>query len=338
MAGKSINEIRQDITTKEWVIYAPGRKKRPHDFRQEISDRKGLAAYDEKCPFCPGNESMLPEVIMELEDKEEKRWNIRVVPNKYPALSAEGSNRRLNNGIHIFMEGYGRHEVIIESRFHNQDIATMSPADAGLVIDAYHRRYVELMKEHRNALILIFRNHGVRAGTSLSHPHSQLIVTGMVPHHIRIKEREAQQYFDDWGKCIYCDILEFERKEGKRAVLENDSFLAFVPFAADVPFEVWIMPKRHQACFCSISEKEKADLSAVLQKVLFNIYAKLNDPDYNYIINTFSQYKTEEPQLHWYVQIRPRLTTPAGFEIGSGMNINPSLPEDDASFLKEGTG
>jgi UDPglucose--hexose-1-phosphate uridylyltransferase len=95
------------------------------------------------------------------------------------------------------------------------------------------------------------------------------------------------------------------------------------------------MPKRHQADFGSIRDEEKTDLASALKSIMRRLYDQLNDPDYNYVINTCARYKVGEPQLHWYLQIRPRLTKTAGFEIGSGMNINPSLPEHDAALLRE---
>jgi UDPglucose--hexose-1-phosphate uridylyltransferase len=194
------------------------------------------------------------------------------------------------------------------------------------------------MRQHRNMLALIFRNFGTRAGSSLDHPHSQLVVTGMVPRYIRWREEEAERYFDRWGRCVYCDILEFELEDRERVVLENDSFACFVPFAAEVPFEMWLMPKRHQADFGAVTDPEKADLAAMLREALRRLHGRLTEVDYNYIINTAARYKADEPQLHWYLRIRPRLTTQAGFEIGSGILINPSIPEDDARFLREGEG
>jgi UDPglucose--hexose-1-phosphate uridylyltransferase len=209
----------------------------------------------------------------------------------------------------------------------------MSAEEVELVIETYHRRYVDLIKAHGNMMTILFRNHGPRAGTSLIHPHSQIVVTGVVPRYIRWREEEAERYFDDWGRCVYCDILDFERSEQRRVISENESFLAFVPYAAEVPFEIWVMPRRHQADFGSISDWEKEDFAALLRSCLVGLRTKLNDPDYNYVINTAARYKADEPQLHWYLQIQPRLTTRAGFEIGSGMRINPSIPEDDADFL-----
>lgn len=329
-----MNEIRQNKATKQWVIYASTRRMRPHDFRQPQKE-ESLLTLDKNCPFCPGNEKMLPNIIMQLPNNEKDKWQIRLVPNKFPALITSGDTYRNSRDIYLVMEGYGRHEVVIESPYHNQDLAKLSEKEIGLIIETYHKRYVELIKEHENMMIIIFRNHGQRAGTSLNHPHSQLIVTGIVPHHIRWREQEAQRYFDEFGCCVYCDILVYEQKNRQRVIFENKSFLAFIPFAAEVPFEIWIIPKKHQADFGFISDEEKSDLSLALKDILSRLYIKLHDPDYNYIINTSARYKAREPQLHWYLQIWPRLTTRAGFEIGSGISINPSIPEEDAKFLNE---
>jgi UDPglucose--hexose-1-phosphate uridylyltransferase len=330
------NEIRQDKVTKQWVIYAPGRGKRPRSKPQghpeEIGEPMEIPSYDKDCPFCPGNEKSLSTILLEIPPKI-GTWRARVVSNKYPALSPQGDTRRFNTGIYLAMAGYGRHEVVIETPLHNRDLARMTDNEVLGVIETYHRRYCELMKEHENMLILIFRNHGAKAGTSLSHPHSQIVVTGVVPQFIRWRETEAQRHFDEFGKCVYCEILEFEQKDRRRVLFENGSFLAFVPYAAEVPYEIWIVPKRHQADFGDISDLEKSDLASALSSLLARLYTKLSDPDYNFVIMTSARYRAGEPQLHWFVQIRPRLTTRAGFEIGSGISINPSLPEEDADFL-----
>ncbi|MGD8229956.1 MAG: galactose-1-phosphate uridylyltransferase [Desulfobacteraceae bacterium] len=329
------SHIRQDKATRQWVIYAPSRGKRPHDFKQTKKKTGRLPEYDKDCPFCLGNEYMLEKILMEMGDNNPTRWRTRVVPNKFPALTPNGDTERSSEGIYITMKGYGQHDVIIESPLHNQQIASMAGEDVEMVIETYHRRYLQVLQEHGNMMTIIFRNHGSQAGTSLIHPHSQLIATGMVPHYVRWREEEAQRYHDEWGRCVYCDILDFESEHGRRVLYENDSFLGYIPFAAQVPFEIWIVPKNHQADFAQVSDAEKSDLAPALQFLLTRLYEKLNDPDYNYVINTSPQYRAGEPQFHWYLQIRPRLTTQAGFEIGSGISINPSLPESDADFLNE---
>ncbi len=325
-------EIRQNKATKEWVIYAPARGKRPHDFQRQVEQRPSLPSCDPTCPFCVGNDASLATILCEQSGPDQSMWQVRVVANKYPALTPDGSGERIIEGPYVTMQGFGHHEVIIESPRHDQDIAIMAEQDVAAVLAMYKQRYVEHRQDPRNALILIFRNHGKRAGASLIHPHSQIITTGMIPRYLRTREDEAQRYYDEWGRCVYCDILAFEQTDCRRVILENDSFIAFIPYAAEVPFETWIVPKRHQTDFAHISEAECVDLTLALRSVLGRLRVKLNDPDYNYVLNTSTRIGNE-PQLHWYLRIRPRLVTRAGFEIGSGMRINPSLPEADAAFL-----
>lgn len=328
------SEIRHDITTGEWIIFAPSRRQRPQDFLEQETVAMSHPEHDEECPFCPGNEEMLPRITLEMAGGERGPWQTRVVPNKYPALAPDGGTEREQRGLYLSMPGYGHHEVIVESPRHNQTIMDTTLTEMETVVETYHRRYVQLMNEHENMMAILFRNHGPRSGASLSHPHSQLVVTGVVPRHIRRREDEAERYYDRWGRCVVCDVLANELKDGRCLIAENDAFAAFVPFAAEVPFEVWIVPTTHRADFGHIGDDEKEHFAAVLHEMLRLLYTRLDDPDYNYVINTAAQYRGGEPQLHWYLRIRPRLVTRAGFEIGSGMTVNPSLPESDADFLK----
>jgi UDPglucose--hexose-1-phosphate uridylyltransferase len=326
--------IRLNKATGEWVIYAPSRRKRPQDFQQYSQEKHAAVNYIETCPFCCQREHIQEASVLEMPHPKHNGWQTRVILNKFPALTPCKNNFRTIEGIYLTMPGYGQHEVIIESPDHHQTIATMSVEEVALVVETYYQRYIALMKAPETMMIIIFRNHGPAAGASLRHPHSQIISTSIVPRHRRWQEEEAQRYYDQWGRCVYCDILEFEMGDRRRIVQENESFFAFVPFAAEVPFEMWIMPKQHQADFGTISPSEKLLFAVILKDVLAKLYEKLNNPDYNYVINTAARYKVEEPQIHWYCQIRPRLVTPAGFEIGSGISINPSIPEVDAEFLR----
>lgn len=331
----SSGHIRLNKATREWVIYAPSRRKRPQDFQQKQAKKLPLPDFLSHCPFCPGQESDLEPIKYEIRNEDQSQWLIRVVPNKFPALFPLETWQRNSYGIYLTLPGYGQHEVILESPYHNDEIATMNVSQVELVVETYHQRYLDLMKTKDTMMVIIFRNHGQRAGASLQHPHSQIISTGVVPQSRRWQEEEAQRYFDEWGHCVYCDMLDFELKEKRRIVTQNESFVAFIPFAAEVPFEIWIMPLRHTADFGSITLTEKKDFAFILKDVLGRLYCKLNDPDYNYVIKTAARYRAEEPQLHWYCQITPRLTTRAGFELGSGISINPSIPESDAEFLRE---
>ncbi|MDX2097498.1 MAG: galactose-1-phosphate uridylyltransferase [Leptolyngbyaceae cyanobacterium bins.59] len=330
----SHSHIRLNRATREWVIYAPNRRKRPQDFQWEHTDAS-QANSAKSCPFCKETFSSEETVLLEVPNSAGTDWQVRVVPNKFPALSPELEPRRSLSGIYLELPGYGHHEVLIETPEHHQVLALMPCSELERVVEAYRLRYQSLMKIRENLWIIIFRNQGRIAGSSLRHPHSQLMTTPIVPRHRRWHEDEAQRYFDEWGQCAYCDILEFERYERRRVIAENESYLAFIPFAAEVPFEIWILPKEHQSEFGAITPEQVSQFAAILKTVLLKLYQKLNNPDYNYAILTAARYRVAEPHNHWYCQIRPRLTTPAGFEIGSGISINPSLPEADADFLNE---
>ena len=329
------SELRQNRLTGQWVIIAPERGDRPRQFDSQHGEaHTKTPAHREDCPFCTGNEAMLPDIILQLPGATDSVWQTRVVPNKYPMLTPNQGRQRQAHGLSVGMPGYGHHEVIIEHPQHNRDLAHMTTPEVTAVIETYHRRYVDLIHNDHNFMVIIFRNHGPRAGTSIQHPHSQLVVTGVVPQHIRWREDVAQRYFDTWGCALLGDMLADELESGTGIIDANESFVAFVPYAAEVPFEVWIVPRQQQADFGAITDRQKADFAAALRDVLRRLSALANDPDYNYVLHSAVRYKADEPHLRWYLQVRPRLVTPAGFEIGSGILVNPSLPEDDASALR----
>jgi len=333
-----MSELRLNRATKEWIIVATERAKRPHQFLVK-SGKEKLPPYEPTCPFCPGNEKKTPPEAYALRDKDtfpdQPGWRIRVVTNKYPALDPEKKIRKITGKFFRTTSGVGKHEVIIETPQHNKSIATMSLKQVEEVCLVYLRRYLTLEEDKRLKLIIIFRNHGVTAGTSLRHPHSQVIALPLVPASIRHLLEEAMRYYDDHGSCVFCDMMEEELAAKKRIILKNERFVVFHPFASRTPFETWIVPKKHNASFGNISEDEVKSMAMVLKHVLRKLYDKLGDPDFNLIIRTAPIKDAFEDYYHWYIQILPRLSTPAGFELGSGVYINSSLPEDTAKFIKK---
>ena len=334
--------LRQDPATRKWSIIATERAKRPDDFADGSEKAAGHETYDKSCPFCPGNEHMTPEPMFMLpagDGDGPGTWAIRVVPNKFAALSRPAdesvSTARTRKGPYLEMNGVGEHEVVIEGPDHSKTIATMTDAEVSRVIATYKTRFLALDKSAWNQQIIIFRNQGEGAGTSLAHPHSQIIGTPIVPEEIRMRLEVAQRHYDDCGTCIYCDMLQAEIEEKTRVIASNAGFVAFAPFAATVPYNIWIVPRRHASSFGVITDHETGLLGALLRGVLKGMYTLLGNPDYNYVVRSAPHHSAGEPHFHWYLEILPRLTTPAGFEIGSGMNINVVVPEDAASQLRE---
>jgi UDPglucose--hexose-1-phosphate uridylyltransferase len=330
-----MSELRQNPLSGQWVVYAPLRKKRPYDFHVSERETAVLLERDTSCPFCPGNERMLPDIILQKQDDNDLTWRTRVVPNKYAAFESTGREMDSENGPYRVTSGYGYHEIIIESPLHNEDIPRMAPERVTAIVETYHKRYIEILDDSRIMEVFIFRNHGKGAGTSLVHPHSQLIATPVVPTSIEIKKYRAGEYFQDRKRCLFCDILRFEQTCDRRILFENSSFVAFIPYAAEVPFELWIFPKVHQPDFRFMDDSQKGELAAILKSVLSVLAQRLGDPDYNLLLSTFTRSARDDRSLHWHIVVRPRTTIKAGFEIVSGMAINPSLPEEDCGILKK---
>lgn len=340
-----MNEVRRDPSSGCLTIYAPGRDGRPRDLPAPRRRRRPRPAFSRTCPFCPGNEGRLPPIMLETRGRAGAPWQTRVTVNKFPALSprtrpgrgnreGRGEGAGTAGGLFALLPSHGHHEVVIESPLHNRDLAEMTAPAVAPVIETYHARYLALMNDPEVRSIVIFRNHGARAGISLVHPHSQIIATPFVPPAAALRRRAARGYFEAQGRCVTCDIIEGERRDGARVIRENRRFIAFVPFAAAAPFEIWIVPKRHQEGFDRIEAEEKAALAAVLRDMLSRLRKTLGDPDYNLIVNSPLSRDEDPAADHWYVSIHPRLTTLGGFEIGAGIAINPSLPERDAGLLR----
>ncbi len=327
-----MNELRQNIITRDWVVIAKGRGDRPDEFASVRKSRPSLPAYVAHCPFCLGNEHQTAEETLAIRDAQ--GWRVRVVPNKFPALTPEGERTRKISGVYRSMAAVGVQEVIIEHPRHDTTIALMPVAHVADVIRAYRQRYETLRQDERIEAIIIFKNHGEAAGTSLVHPHSQLAATPIVPYQFRIRVDEAIRYFDDTGECIFCRTIADELASRERVIEENDHFVAFIPYAALSPFHMWIFPKRHASSFDEITDTEIEHFAAVLKNVLARLYHALDNPDFNYSIRSVPTGDRRTDYFHWYLTIIPRVVKTAGFELGSGMFINPSVPEENAALLR----
>ena len=327
--------IRQDPTTKEWVIIAAERMRRPHEYNQKARIRP-QSAESGSCPFCPGHEASTPEEVFRIAGLQGTGWTVRVTSNKFPALGPTGRLERREEGL-LFREldGVGAHEVIIETPEHERQLPVMTDREVADVLTAYQRRYQALKQDPRLKYLILFKNHGEAAGTSLAHSHSQLVATPVPPMTLRRKYEVAIAHYDDTGRCLYCDVAEEERKAKSRMVFETDQFLVFHPFASRVSFETWIMPKRHQPSFGQVSEEDLRELAHVLRRTLRALYDRLGDPDFNYIIHSAPAEDENKDYYLWHIQILPRLTTIAGFELGSGIYISMMLPEQSAATMRE---
>lgn len=332
--------LRYDVTTNDWVIFAPARAARPHDFKKPgvRPELQSPTQDSENCPFCPGHEHLTPQEIFAIRpdgSNERGNWRVRVVPNKYPALRIEEPHQRIEEG-RLFgqMGGCGAHEVIVESPNHDCPLA-LQPVDQILVLlRTLHGRYNDLMRDTRFQTIVIFKNQGLAAGTSLTHPHCQLIATPVAPRMIRHRLEVAMQHFDRTGECLYDAMLQAELAAKSRVLAVNDHYAALLPYASHAAFETWIMPRFRQSSFRWVDPALLRPLAQLLKLVLLKLRYALGDPAFNMTIDTAPRGDEDAEYFLWHIQIFPRLSTPAGFEMGSGMSINSTLPEDAAEFLR----
>jgi len=329
-------ELRKDPVVGRWVIISTERSRRPTSF-EPVPPVKQPSF----CPFCPGQEDKTPPEVYALRPADGRPnspgWRVRVVPNKFPALQIEGTLDRRGEGLYDKMNGVGAHEVVIETPEHAVDLADLPVEHLSQVLAAYRERIEDLHRDRRFRYVLIFKNHGANAGATLEHTHTQLIATPIIPRILQEELDGARRYFELKERCVFCDIVAQETAEenGRRVVAGSERFLAIEPFAPRFPFETWILPRRHAAAFQSLADDgEREDLARLLKDVLMRLNLALDRPPYNFVLHTSPVSDGDLEYYHWHIEIMPKLTRVAGFEIGSGFYINPTPPEDAAQFLR----
>jgi UDPglucose--hexose-1-phosphate uridylyltransferase len=338
------NELRKDYLLNRWVVTATERSRRPTDFaKQKIESNQNSI-----CPLCVGNEHMTPPaVLLYLKQNGEiktdrdhngtrpKNWLVRVIPNLYPAFAPPKDPADEVQIMESKSYGcaVGHHEVLIESPNHNEDPADAELPQLMLLINAYIDRLRDLSAKPYVQYVSIFRNYGKEAGASLSHAHSQIIATPIVPRIPAEEMAASKKFYDQNQKCVFCDIIKKETKS-PRLVLENQHFLVFAPYASVHPLEFWILPKKHAASILGLSDAEVKAFAETLKISLKALKTLVNDPPYNYSFH-LSINRDAEKYYHWHLEVYPRLSIWAGFEKNTGMYINTVKPETSAAELRK---
>ncbi len=329
-----MSELRKDPVTGRWVIVSTDRKARASDFERETV----TVSPDPLCPFCEGHEHMTPHELMATRANgggaNGPGWNVRVVPNQFPVLRVEGALDRQGEGLFDMMSGIGAHEVIIESPRHDEMLAMMPEAAIDAVLWAARERIRDLKQDRRFKSIIVFKNHGASAGASMAHSHSQLIALPIVARDVREELIGAQAHFQAKERCVYCDILRQETRDGTRLVAENADMVAISPYAPRYPFETWILPRRHQSHFEDAWRHEYGALARLIGDVLRRMNQALENPPYNLLIHSAPVSDPASEHYHWHVEILPKVTKVAGFERATGCYVNPTSPEEAAEVLR----
>ncbi|XP_062167702.1 ADP-glucose phosphorylase [Alnus glutinosa] len=330
-------ELRKDSVTKRWVIFSPARAKRPSDFKAKSPTTQ--SKQQQECPFCLGHEHECAPEIFRVPSSSGPAWKIRVIENLYPALSrtldgpfAQNHNPNASGSGDQVLGGFGFHDVVIENPVHSVQLSDQSPQELGEVLLVYKKRIQQLATYDSIKYVQVFKNHGVSAGASMSHSHSQILALPVVPPTVSARLDSAKEFFHETGKCSICEV----RVEGL-LIDESSHFISVVPFAASFPFEIWIIPRHHSSHFHELDGAKAVDLGSLLKLMLRKMSFQLNDPPFNFMIHTspLQVPDSQLPYIHWFLQIVPQLAGVGGFEIGSGCYINPVFPEDAAKVLRE---
>ena len=326
---KALNEFRQDLVSGEWVLFATGRSHSFRTYEEDIRQNK------DECPF---------EDLMKSDQK--VLWSYpdagsifaTVIKNKFPAVSQNLCNDMQSYGPFNLFDAVGDHEVIVY-RDHDHGIYDFSINDFVNMVRVYKKRYTELVdKAECTKYILVFHNHGQVAGASIYHPHSQIITTPILPPDVFKSVNGSFQYYKEHKKRVYAELLEWEQKERTRVVYENKYFIVFCPYVSKYPYEMRIFSKESHAHFHQMPDKLDEHYADALYTSIQKLRITLHRPPFNMFVHTaplVSDFGVDMHEFyHWHTEIIPHLKIDAGFEIGTGIEVNPSNPDESAEALR----
>lgn len=350
---REVREIRiNPIVPTESVLIATARSMRPH--KDEEPAPRDTRQHVDTCPFCLGNEDKTPPEILRLPANGD--WALRIVENLFPVLGDERSQANLVFGLQQAIDGYGRHEVIVDHSQHGIAIHEMAENHLAMLFGAYQIRITQLYEmDTRLKYVLVFKNFGPAAGASMAHTHSQIIALPVVPQNLQDEVNNSHVYYEKHHRCIFCTLIDealtfettiYDRESGQvvrrinvgqYVVERGEHFIAIKPFASRYEWEVHILPLTHSSDFLDASEVELQDLARVMKRTMARLDAVIGGAQYNFFLHSRPRGKDYEDcaaSYHWHLEICPRTSIPTGFELGSGLYVNTINPEAAASLLR----
>ncbi|MCX6702876.1 MAG: DUF4921 family protein [Candidatus Wolfebacteria bacterium] len=325
------SELRQDLVSGDWIVIAPKRNLRPHQFAGK--DRR-VKAPKAGCPFEDLAKSG-HEIISVYQKKKSKSWDVQIVKNKFPALDHGNICAiKTREGPYSMIEGRGYQDMVIPKN-HDKNFSQLDAESANLIFRAFQDRYRFFASDSCLAYVSIFQNWGPKAGASIYHPHYQMIAIPVVPPDVNHSLSGSARYFAKNKACVHCAMIEWEKKNGTRIIKENKGAIAFAPYVSREPFEMRIFPKKHLAYFEDEKEEDFKWVVGLLQESLSRMKIKLKDPDYNFFIHTAPiSEKSKHSHYHWHIEILPKISISAGFELGTGIEITVVDPDEAAKILR----
>jgi len=336
-----VNEFRQDPVTGRWVIISSERDARPNQYREdrERDEREARAdiASGASCPFC-AHQMDTPPIVAHYGDSKSLPWQVCVVPNLFPVLGKTGiGTPPLSLGMHESSPAVGIHEVVIESPSHTTKMSELSDEQFNFMLRAYRDRIRSMRDTDGIQFALAMKNAGQAAGASLRHTHSQIFGLPFVPEQMQRELDGASNYFEHCQHCVYCDLIQAEEnnpQEASRIVAKTENFIAWCPYASRVSYEVWLAPRRHQARFEELNDGSLEELGRLFRSLVGKVEQHPRIDAFNYLLHTLPFESTHQEKYHWHIEILPRIAKQAGFEWGTGIEINTVQPARAASELR----
>ena len=339
-----MSDIRYDRIHDTHVIIAPERLHRPHCYGVE---EKKEVVKEEHCPFCEGNESMTPPEIFALREEgslaNEEGWETRVVPNLYKAVQIEATHAH-HYGIFEHWEGFGAHEVIIDTPEHHSSMTQWSESAVVQWLQTLRTRVSDLRKDERIAYISLFKNEGSEAGATQQHSHTQLIGLPMIPKLQRERYHRSYEYYKHNASALLESEIVNEEISNERIVAKQGEFTAYCPYASAYPFEVIISSKRALGQIDTLHDETIAQIAPLIHIILKNMKKQLGCFSFNLSISTpplqgntfeYDILTHTEEMCRFSIRVMPRLYQLGGFEVSTGVMINPVSPEHAAKLLRE---
>lgn len=325
------------------VIISKKRKKRPSDFAYQANENTKIES-----PFTYGNEHKTPPEIFAIRDHHHKpnspHWKVRVVPNKYNALDIEKEPKKIRFGLYDTMDGFGAHEVVIDTPRFPSTMYDYSDYETNLLLRAIIARVTDLRLDHRLKYILPFKNNGPLSGATIAHPHTQILAMPFMPQLIEQELLRCKRYYMDHYRSLLEDLVQEEIDSKSRIVIKSENFVVFCPFASTNPFSIFIMPISQKNSFVSLSNEQIQELSEVLNSSVKRLGKAIDNLSFNMVLKLKPPVREDEKELNiyhlidqyygWRIELLPRLAFDGGFELGSGIKINPVPPEEAAEFLR----
>lgn len=329
-----MTEWRADPVTGRWTIVGADVPLHRTDFD---AGQAAAPPANGACPLCEGHEDDTAGEILAVRDgtrANQPGWMLRVVPNGVPILRTERTFEPREDEWPPRADGLGAHEVIVESPAHGDTWARMDEAALARVLVAWRERIADLSRDRRLRAVVVFKNHGVQAGARLAHPHSQLVAMPLVPPALAEELEGAAAYHAAKGTCVYCDLLSRDVDDGTRLVLQSPGVVVLSPFAARTPFQLWLLPRLHEAHFERAGDALLREVAGTLRTLLDRVEAYLEGPAYNVVLHTAPYGPSADTSFHWHIEIVPRVYRVTGLDLGAGLSINPVLPEEAARVLR----